>query len=147
MNFFSLNRSYGVSKNPSFYTDFNYGHLTLVNSASKKFFCSKNRFFRDFANHFWLKLFWGALFTKIIRWLQDCPLQKTPDMASFLPSYSYRPPAGGVGQGVYYSPPPPLPAAYPAESSQVSHRRSRSYWHFCILWIWPVALILQCGYL
>jgi hypothetical protein len=35
-NFFSLNRSNGASKNPSFRTDFINVHMTLVKSAPKK---------------------------------------------------------------------------------------------------------------
>jgi hypothetical protein len=35
-NFFSLNRSNGASKNPSFRTDFKNVHMTLVKSAAKK---------------------------------------------------------------------------------------------------------------
>jgi hypothetical protein len=37
-NFFSLNRSNGASKNPSFCTDFKNVHMTLVKSAPKKKF-------------------------------------------------------------------------------------------------------------
>jgi hypothetical protein len=40
-NFFSLNRSNGASKNPSFPTDFKNVYMTLVKSAPKKFFCQK----------------------------------------------------------------------------------------------------------
>jgi hypothetical protein len=54
-----LIRSNGVSKNPFFHTDFKNVHMTLVKSAPKKSVAQKNRFF-------WLKLFLGALFTKVI---------------------------------------------------------------------------------
>jgi hypothetical protein len=40
-NFFSLNRSNGASKNPSFRTDFKNVHKTFVKSAPKKSFCQK----------------------------------------------------------------------------------------------------------
>jgi hypothetical protein len=40
-NFFSLNRSNGTSKNPSFRTDFKNLHMTLVKSAPKKSFGQK----------------------------------------------------------------------------------------------------------
>ena len=40
-NFFSLIRSNGVSKNPSFHTDFKNVHMTLVKSAPKKSFSQK----------------------------------------------------------------------------------------------------------
>jgi hypothetical protein len=40
-NFFSLNRSNGASKNPSFRTDFKNVHMTLVKSAPKKSFSQK----------------------------------------------------------------------------------------------------------
>ena len=57
-NFFSLNRSNGASKNPSFCTDFKNVHLTFVKSAPKKSFSQKtilpieNRFFGQ--NFFWV---------------------------------------------------------------------------------------------
>ncbi len=41
-NFFSLNRSHGASKNPSFRTDFKNVHMTLVKSCTQKSFCQKN---------------------------------------------------------------------------------------------------------
>ncbi len=47
-NFFSLIRSNGVSKNPSFHTDFKNVHMTLVKSAPKKSFAQKTDFFRTF---------------------------------------------------------------------------------------------------
>ncbi len=64
-------RSNGVSKNPFFHTDFKNVHMTLVKSATKKSFSQKNEFFRTFKFSiakivFWLKLFLGALFTKVI---------------------------------------------------------------------------------
>jgi hypothetical protein len=40
-NFFSLNRSNGASKNPSFRTDFKNVHMTLVKNAPKKSFSQK----------------------------------------------------------------------------------------------------------
>jgi hypothetical protein len=40
-NFFSLNRSNGASKNPSFLTDFKNVNMTLVKSAPKKSFSQK----------------------------------------------------------------------------------------------------------
>ncbi len=40
-NFFSLNRSNGASKNPSFLTDFKNVHMTFVKSAHKKSFSQK----------------------------------------------------------------------------------------------------------
>ncbi len=40
-NFFSLNRSNGASKNPSFRTDFKNVHMTLVKSAPKKVLVKK----------------------------------------------------------------------------------------------------------
>jgi hypothetical protein len=64
-NFFSFNRSNGVSKNPSFYTYFKNVHLTLVKVHPKKF-CLKNfAHLSIYKKVFWLKLFLGALFTKI----------------------------------------------------------------------------------
>jgi hypothetical protein len=66
-NFFSLNRSNGISKNRSFRTDFKNVHMTLVKSAPKESF-SQKRFYLDFSIGkiiFWLKLFLGALFTKV----------------------------------------------------------------------------------
>jgi hypothetical protein len=68
--FFFLSIGRTGYKNLSFYTYFKNVHLTLVKVHPKKF-CLKNRFFRDFAHLsidkkvFWLKLFLGALFTKI----------------------------------------------------------------------------------
>ncbi len=43
-NFFSFNRSNGVSKNPSFHTGFKNEHRSLVKSAHKNFFLPKNYF-------------------------------------------------------------------------------------------------------
>jgi hypothetical protein len=40
-NIISLNKSNGVSKNPSFHTDFKNVHMTLVKSAPKKSFSQK----------------------------------------------------------------------------------------------------------
>ncbi len=58
-------RSNGVSKNPSFPTDFKNVHMTLVKSAPKKILPKKPIF--SIGNIvFWLKLFLGALFTKVI---------------------------------------------------------------------------------
>ncbi len=49
-NFFSLIRSNGVSKNPSFHTDFKNVHMTLVKSAPKKSFAQNTDFFRTEEN-------------------------------------------------------------------------------------------------
>ncbi len=72
-NFFSLNRSNGVSKNPSFHTDFKNVQMSLVKSASKNFFLPKIyftnwKFARDLKKKsvFWAKLFLCALFTNVI---------------------------------------------------------------------------------
>ena len=43
-NFFSLIRSNGVSKNPSFHTDFKNVHMTFVKSAPKKSLARKTDF-------------------------------------------------------------------------------------------------------
>ncbi len=61
-NFFSLNRSNGASKNPSFCTDFKNVHMTLVKSAPKKSFSQKN--ILPIENL--LKIYLGSLFTKVI---------------------------------------------------------------------------------
>ncbi len=58
-NFFSLIRSNGVSKNPSFHTDFKNVSMTLVKNAPKKSFAQKPIFFGK-------NLFLGAHFTKVI---------------------------------------------------------------------------------
>ncbi len=64
-NFFSLNRSNGASKNPSFHTDLKNVHMT-VKSAHKKVL-AKRLFYTNWKKLvFWAKLFLGALFTKII---------------------------------------------------------------------------------
>jgi hypothetical protein len=58
----------GYKKNPSFHTDFKNVHMTSVKSAPKKNFAQKTDFFRTFSIGkivFWLKLFLGALFTKV----------------------------------------------------------------------------------
>ncbi len=68
-NFFSFIRSNRVSKNPSFHTDFKIVHVTLVKSAPKKSFAQKMIFWGLFSIGkivFWLKLFLGALFTRVI---------------------------------------------------------------------------------
>ncbi len=61
--------SIGASKNPSFRTDFKNVNMTLVKSAPKKTF-SKKLFYQLKIclkkSVFWAKLFWGALFTKVI---------------------------------------------------------------------------------
>jgi hypothetical protein len=49
-NFFSLIWLNGVSKNPSFHTDFKNVQMTFVKSAPKKSFAQKNDFFRTCAN-------------------------------------------------------------------------------------------------
>jgi hypothetical protein len=70
-NFFSLNRSNGTSKYPSFHTDFKNVHMTLVKSAPKKVL-AKKLFYQlktcpsPKKSVFWAKLFWGPLFTKVI---------------------------------------------------------------------------------
>jgi hypothetical protein len=60
-NFFSLIRSNGVSKNPTFHTDFKNVHMTLVKSAPKKGYVKKKKFFFNWLNKFLAKtFFWGG---------------------------------------------------------------------------------------
>ena len=67
-NFFSLNRSNGASKNPSFCTDFKNVHMTLVKSALKKDFSQKTVLPIEKSKKigFSGKTFLGALFTKVL---------------------------------------------------------------------------------
>jgi hypothetical protein len=69
-NFFSLNRSNGASKNPSFRTDFKNVHMTIVKSAPKKSFSQKTILpienWKVLKNRFFGQIFLGALFTKVI---------------------------------------------------------------------------------
>jgi hypothetical protein len=88
-NFFSLIRSNGVSKNPSFHTDFKNVHMTLVKSAPKKSFGQKtvlpieNLSYVLKKSVFWLKLFLGALFTKVI-----CTFLKSVQKDGFFDAHS-----------------------------------------------------------
>ncbi len=64
-------RSNGVSKNPSFHTDFKNVHMTLVKSAPEKRFAQNTNFLGlrqtfNWENSFWAKTFLCALFTKFI---------------------------------------------------------------------------------
>ncbi len=74
----------GVSKNPSFHTGFKNVHMTFVKSAPKKNFAQKTDFFSDLGKFsigkivFWLKLFLGALFTRVI-----CTFLKSVRKAGF----------------------------------------------------------------
>jgi hypothetical protein len=68
---FSLNRSNGESKNPSFRTDFKNVHMTLVKSVRKKSLSQKTilpieNLLSPKISVFWVKLFLAALFTKVI---------------------------------------------------------------------------------
>ncbi len=70
-NFFSLNRSNGASKNPSFLTDFKNVHMTFGKSAPKKVLAKKPFYQLKICEVlrkicFWATLFLGALFTKVI---------------------------------------------------------------------------------
>ncbi len=67
-NFFSLNRSNGASKSPSFRNDFKNVHMTLVKSAPKQVFAKKLFYQLKVLKQsvFWATLFLGAIFTKVI---------------------------------------------------------------------------------
>jgi hypothetical protein len=62
-----MNRSNGVSKNSAFRTDFRNVHVTLVkkfNFIQKTISPIEN--LKSKKSFFWAKLFFGALFTKVI---------------------------------------------------------------------------------
>ncbi len=70
-NLFSLNRSNGASKNPSFRTDFKNVHMTIVKSAQKKVLAKKLFYQLKICLSpkkigFLGRTFLGALFTKVI---------------------------------------------------------------------------------
>jgi hypothetical protein len=67
-NFFSLNRSNGASKNPSFRTDFKKVHMTLVKSEPKNSFSQKTTLpienLKSQKNRFFGQNFFGRTFYK-----------------------------------------------------------------------------------